>query len=141
MKKKVLVAGMAMALSMAMLTGCGNAKEDYESDLKELTSYSTSDELDTSDTDKMIEQMNDMVDELDMKTDEGKDVKENLQSMVDATKEVFDSLEDADEDAMTEASEKLETITEKAKSSLSKFKDAATDAGVDEDELKNLNLD
>lgn len=143
MKKRVLVTGMALAMAMAMLTGCGNAKSDYEADVKALTSYTDSEQLDTEDLDKMVDQMQDLVSDLSMKTSEGKDVKKGLQNMVDATEDLVNLLSDdePDEDKMTELSDKIQDATDEAQDKLKDFKKAAEDAGVSDDLLDELSID
>lgn len=101
MKKRSLVAGLAlvMALSMSMLTGCGSSKEDYIHDAKELV--------------ENIMTPKDM----DMKTSEGKQLKEDYQDAIE-------NPEDAD----------LEKLEKDSKD----FEEAARDAGVEDDDLADL---
>lgn len=144
MKKRVLVTGMALAMAMSMLTGCGSSKkDDYEADVKALTSYTDSDKLDTEDLDKMVDQMQDLVSDLSMKTSEGKDVKKSLQNMVDATEDLVNLLsdDDPDQDKMTELSDKIQDATDEAQDTLKDFKKAAEDAGVSDDLLDELSID
>ena len=68
MKKRSLVAGLAlvMTLSMSMLTGCGSSKEDYINDAEQIVENATSPS------------------DMDMKTSEGKTLKKDLEDMMDA---------------------------------------------------------
>lgn len=103
MKKRSLVVGLAlvMAASMSLLTGCGSSKEDYINDLNEMVDNASSPS------------------DMDMKTSEGKQLKKDLEDMLDNPDDATDLLSDY-----------MEHITE--------FGEAAEDAGVSEDDLASL---
>lgn len=141
MRKKSLVVGMVMVMSAAMLTACGSSKEDYIADVTEISEFSEAVEsvfesMDMDEYDKAL-------DEMDMKTKEGKVVKEDFEEMGDLLSEMLDMAEDwenYDEDKANELDEKLTDLSEKAEDDFDAFEKAAKDSGVEDEDLEDLNL-
>lgn len=139
MRKKNFVAGIVLALSLSVLTACGgSSKEDYLSDVEAISAY--------GEAMSEVEDMADFADaakDLDVKTAEGKELKKDLEQLGDYMTEFSDMLEDidnVDEDAMEELSNKVTELQETVEEHAQDFQDAAEKAGVSEEDIEDLGL-
>lgn len=143
MKKRTLVLGMSVIMSVAMLTGCGTGKEDYLDDIKEITALSEVD-TDTDDVAEMMEIMKDAIDDLDVSTGEAKTLKKDMAELVDYTSDLtsdLNALANMEEDELEEMQDKLEELQEKIEEDVQEFLDAAEEAGVEEEDLEDFDVD
>ncbi len=132
MKKRFLVTITALAFSMSVLSGCGVTAEDYEDDYETLNKVSEDmQELDS--TVDGAEEFIDMVDDMDMKTKEGKTLKKDLEKFSSKYYDFTEALEDDDTDTMTEITESIESLYDDLEEHEEAFHDAAEEAGVDVD--------
>lgn len=141
MKKKFLVVAMTFVLAITMLAGCGGgtSKKDYLNDLEELVNVSDVD-VDTDDPDEMIDSMNDLIKGLKMSTPEGKKIKSDMQELVKLLEKMA-KMEDADYDEIMEIYSDYMDLVSKLEDDFEKFGEAAEDAGVDEDDLEDMDFD
>ncbi len=81
MKRKVVKMGLALVMSAALLAGCGGSSEaeNFKNDLKAFAALEGVDNTD-------FEAMSKAVEELNLNTDEGKTIKDDLQEVVEYTK-------------------------------------------------------
>lgn len=138
MKKRAVVLGMAMVMSMAMVTGCGSSKEDYLNDMEAFTSLSEL-EVDTDDAEELMEIMTEAVDNLDISTDEGKTIKEDMQELVKMTNNLVSNQDDfanMDDEEVEEIQTEMEEVQERIKEGVELFLEAAEEAGVEEEDLE-----
>lgn len=143
MKKRTLVLGMSVIMSIAMLTGCGNGKEDYLNDIEEITALSEVD-TDTDDMEEMVEIMKDAIDDLDVSTGEGKTLKKDMAELIDYTADLtsdLDALANMEEDELEEMQDKMDELQTKIEDDVQEFLDAAEEAGVEEEDLEDLDVD
>ena len=86
---------------------------------------------------------NSALDDLSMKTKEGKALKADMEEMGDILSDAVDMMEnpaDVDEDAANELQEKMTKIAEKAEEDTKAFVEAAEESGVEEEDIEDLNL-
>ncbi|WP_075721894.1 hypothetical protein [Roseburia sp. 499] len=142
MRKKSLVVGMVMVMSAMMLNACGgSSKEDYIADVEAITEFSNSAATAASSLD--MDAYNSALDDLSMKTKEGKALKADMEEMGDILSDAVDMMEnpaDVDEDAANELQEKMTKIAEKAEEDTKAFVEAAEESGVEEEDVEDLNL-
>lgn len=142
MRKKSLVVGMVMVMSAMMLNACGgSSKEDYIADVEAITEFSNSAATAASTLD--MDAYNSALDDLSMKTKEGKALKADMEEMGDILSDAVDMMEnpaDVDEDAANELQEKMTKIAEKAEEDTKAFVEAAEESGVEEEDVEDLNL-
>lgn len=142
MRKKSLVVGMVMVMSAMMLNACGgSSKEDYIADVEAITEFSNS--AATAATSLDMDAYNSALDDLSMKTKEGKALKADMEEMGDILSDAVDMMEnpaDVDEDAANELQEKMTKIAEKAEEDTKAFVEAAEESGVEEEDVEDLNL-
>lgn len=138
MRKKFLLAGMVLAMSATALTACGNNKEDYLNDLQEINDFGVAMQE--------MEEISDYADaiaEMEVKTAEGKVIKEDMEEMGDYLEQLNDMMEDLenyDEEAATELSDKLTELQEKVEEHAEDFKEAAEKSGVEEEDIEEMDL-
>ncbi len=142
MKKRTLVLGMAVVMSMAMITGCGSNKDDYVNDIEEIAALSELD-TDTDDMNAMMDTMKEAIDDLDVSTAEGKDIKKDMADLIDLTSDLvtdLDALADMDEEELEEMQTEMEELQSKIEEDVEAFVEAAEEAGVDEDDLADFGV-
>ncbi len=139
MKKKILVLGMVSVMLVTMLVGCGASKANYTDDVAAMKSFA--EEVES------IEDMSDyakIADKMTMKTDEGKEIKKDLEKLgeyMTELSEIMADLENYDEDAMNELEDKMNELEEKAEKHVEEFGKAAEKSGVSEKDLEDLGLE
>lgn len=139
MRKKLLVVGMVLAMSATALTACGNDKENYLSDVQAINDFGVAVQE--------IEEIADYADavaEMDMKTAEGKVLKEDMEELGECLEQLSDMMEDMenyDEDAATELHQKMTDLQEKVEGHVEDFTDAAEKSGVDDKDLEGMDLE
>ena len=141
MKKKSLVLGMVMVMSAAMLNGCGSSKEDYIADVEAIVEFSNSAASSAMSLD--MDAYNEALDEMDMKTKEGKAIKADMEDMGEILETAADMAEnpsDYDADDATKLQEDMLEISEKAQEDSEAFVEAAEESGVEEEDLEGLEL-
>ena len=139
MKKRILATVTALTLIFAMLTGCGGtSKDDYLDDIEEISSLSDADI--SSDPEEMADDLNDILKDLKLKTPEGKAIKKDLQDMVDILDKMVKNMDDLDSDEAEEMYNDLMDIYDKLEDHVDDFEKAAEDAGVDEDDVADLDI-
>lgn len=140
MKKKILVMGMTLVMSAAMLTACGgSSKDDYLADVKAITEFSNSATTAAATLD--MDAYNSALDDLEMKTKEGKALKADMEEMGEILSDAVEMMEDpTDVDAANELQEKMTELTEKAEEDSKAFVEAAEKSGVDDEDVEDLNL-
>lgn len=131
MKKRMYVLGMAAVLSMALFTGCSSAKKDYENDLKELNGDIAEDLEDP-------DELKDSIKDWNLKTSEGKAIKEDLMDLMDVLSDAMAIDENTSEDEVDKLQEDIEKLEDKINDDVDDFKDAAEDAGIDKADLADL---
>lgn len=133
---------MVMVMSAMMLNACGgSSKEDYIADVEAITEFSNS--AATAATSLDMDAYNSALDDLSMKTKEGKALKADMEEMGDILSDAVDMMEnpaDVDEDAANELQEKMTKIAEKAEEDTKAFVEAAEESGVEEEDIEDLNL-
>lgn len=140
MKKRILATVTALTLVFAMLTGCGGtSKDDYLDDIEEISSLSDADI--SSDPEEMADDLNDILKDLKLKTPEGKDIKKDLQDMVDILDKMVKNMDDLDEDDAEEMYNDMMEIYDDLEKHVNDFIEAAEDAGVDDDDVEDLDID
>lgn len=139
MRKKNFVAGIVLALSVSVLAACGGgSKQDYLSDIEAISAY--------GETMSEVEDMTDFADaakDLDVKTAEGKVLKKDLEQLGDYMTEFSDMMEDienVDEAAMEDLSNKMTELQETVEEHAQDFVDAAEKAGVSDEDVEDLGL-
>lgn len=141
MKKKSLVLGMVMVMSVAMLNGCGSSKEDYIADVEAIVEFSNSAASSAMSLD--MDAYKEALDEMDMKTKEGKAIKADMEDMGEILETAADMAENPsnyDEDDATKLQEDMLEISEKAQEDSEAFVEAAEESGVEEEDLEGLEL-
>lgn len=137
MRKKSLIAGMVMVMSAMMLNACGGpSKADYKADIETLNTFSE-DVVSAADA----EEYADAATKMEMKTEEGKVLKEDMEELGDYLSELTEMMEDLDNvdvDAASELEEKVEKLQKEAEEHVDAFTDAAKDAGIKDEDLEDL---
>lgn len=139
MRKKLLVVGMVFAMSATALTACGNDKENYLSDVQAINDFGVAVQE--------IEEIADYADavaEMDMKTAEGKVLKEDMEELGECLEELSGMMEDLDnydEDAAAELQQKMTDLQTKVEEHVEDFTEAAEKSGVDDEDLEGMDLD
>lgn len=140
MKKKVLVVGMVFALAASALTACGgSSKENYLSDVQAINDFGVA-----------VQEMEEIADYaeavagMDMKTEEGKVLKEDMEELGECLEQLsamMEDLENYDETAAAELQEKMTDLQTKVEEHVEDFTDAAEKSGVDDEDLEGMDLD
>lgn len=140
MKKKVLVVGMVFALAASALTACGgSSKENYLSDVQAINDFGVA-----------VQEMEEIADYaeavagMDMKTEEGKVLKEDMEELGECLEQLsamMEDLENYDETAAAELQEKMTDLQTKVEEHVEDFTDAAENSGVDDEDLEGMDLD
>lgn len=143
MKKKIMALGMALLLTTGMLAGCGdnNSKEDYLADIEAFSNLDTGDDTDAENLVSRMEELENVVSKINVKTAEGKDVKKSMKEMVSFTAGLLGDLEKflaMDEEELAKEQEKLDNLTEELDEDVEEFKEAAKEAGVSEEEIDKM---
>lgn len=141
MKKRILLFGLTAVMSVFALTGCGGSdKKNYIADIEEIVDVN--DKINTynlEDTEE-IKKAQDAIDDMSVKTDEGKKIKDDFKELFQLLKDVYDIADsDAPDDSkLTELEDKYDEIDEKLTKDGEAFVDAAEKAGVDDDDIDDL---
>ncbi len=140
MKKRVLVVGMVFALAASALTACGgSSKENYLSDVQAINDFGVA-----------VQEMEEIADYaeavagMDMKTEEGKVLKEDMEELGECLEQLsamMEDLENYDETAAAELQEKMTDLQTKVEEHVEDFTDAAEKSGVDDEDLEGMDLD
>lgn len=141
MKRRIALLGITITMSLIALTGCGNAdKKNYISDIKAIVD--TNDKLDSDDFSDLeeIKKAQDVVDDMKVKTDEGKEIKNDFKNLFKLLEDVYSlsDAEDVDDETLTELDNKYDEIEEKLDKDADTFIKAAEDAGVDDKDIDEL---
>lgn len=138
MRKRIMATVMALVLSVSVLAGCGGtSKKDYINDVGELVDM-VKDFSDISffdDPEDIVNDIKDIVKDMSVKTPEGKALKNDLQDMADSLSKLA---KDGDDE---NAAKKLNEAMENFQDDLEEFLEAAEDAGVDEDDIDEDDLE
>ena len=141
MKKRLAIFGITITMSLLTLTGCGNAdKKNYISDIEAIVD--TNDKLDGDDFTDLteIKKARNVVNDMKVKTDEGKEIKEDFKDLFKLLEDVY-SLSDSeniDDATLDELDNKYDEIEEKLDKDADSFIKAAEDAGVDDKDINEL---
>ena len=147
MKKRIFAIVTALMLVFVMLTGCGDTskdnyhddRDDYLDDIEGISSLNDADI--SSDPEEMADDLNDVLKELKLKTPEGKAIKKDLQDMVDILDKMVKNMDDLDEDEAEKMYNDLMEIYDKLEDHVNDFIEAAEDAGVDDNDIADLDID
>lgn len=136
MKRKVVKMGLALVMSVALLSGCGGGSDadNYKNDI---TAFAALQNVDNTD----FEAMSKAVADLDVNTTEGQAVKNDMQELISISQEAMDAAsagESMDADSLTKMQEDVQELTTKIQQDLEAFITAATDAGIDESDMEGL---
>lgn len=138
MRKRIMATVVALVLSISVLAGCGGtSKKDYVNDIGEIVDM-MKDFSDISlfgDPEDVAKDIKAIVNDMKVKTPEGKAVKSDLQTMADSMTKLAKDENDKD------AAEKLAKALEDFQNDLEDFVEAADDAGVDEDDIDEDDLE
>ena len=138
MRKRIMATVVALVLSISVLAGCGGtSKKDYVNDIGEIVDM-MKDFSDISlfgDPKDVAKDIKAIVNDMKVKTPEGKAVKSDLQTMADSMTKLAKDENDKD------AAEKLAKALEDFQNDLEDFVEAADDAGVDEDDIDEDDLE
>lgn len=156
MKKKFLATALSLTIALSMLAGCGSSEKDYENDIEviediadiDFTSYEDAD--DAKDMKKAVKELKKEVKALDFSTEEGKAIQDVLLEFVSYTEDFVDECSKLDEDdtddlekmyeLLEEYTDDIDDLEDDLVDALEDFIDAADDAGVDEDDLEDLDF-
>lgn len=156
MKKKFLATALSLTLAVSMLAGCGSSEKDYENDIEvfedmqdiDFDNYEDAD--DAKSMKKAVKELKKEVKALDFSTKEGKAVQDVLLEFVSYTEDFVNEcskLDEDDSDDLEKMYEFLEDYTDNIsdlegdlEDAIEDFIDAAEDAGVDEDDLEDLDF-
>ena len=135
MKRKVVKMGLALALSAALLTGCVSSDaEKYKNDLEALTSLQN--------IERDFETVVTTVEDLKLKTDEGQAIKDGIKKLLNQTKIIRDANASGepitDEETLEKMTDESYAIHNKMTEDLESFIEAATDFGIDEEDMEGL---
>lgn len=121
--------------------GSSTSADDYINDIKEFLKMSESETPEDDDTDAMIKSLQDLVNNLNVKTPEGLALKMDMQETVDLLNEmmlILDTGKWEDESYFTDLENRMDKILESAEEHMKAFEDAAIAAGVDIDSMTEL---
>lgn len=136
MRKKSLVVGMILAMSFATLTACGDSKQKYLDDVKAISEMG-----DAFQDMEELGDFSDIVDDMDVKTKEGKEIKKDMEELAGYMEELSDMMDDpenADTDRAAEISDKATELQKDVEDHVKAFEDAAKDAGVKDKDLEDI---
>lgn len=137
MRKRKVIAGILLTLAVATMTACGGAKKDYLSDVQEINDFSVA-VAEMED----VSEYSDAVTAMEMKTSEGKVIKEDMKKMADVLVEISGMDADSyDEDAVTELYNEMLEIQSEVETHIEDFTNAAEKSGVSDDDLEKMDLE
>ncbi|MBO5353236.1 MAG: hypothetical protein J6J42_11465 [Lachnospiraceae bacterium] len=142
MRKKFFAVVLSMAMAVSMLAGCGSSADDYVSDLETLASISDID-YESAMTEEGVDAIASEIEKLKLTTKEGKALQDDMVELMDLTADLLEMMEDLsnlDEEKLEKYTKDMEALKEKVEKDAEAFEDAAEAAGVEEDDLKNLDL-
>lgn len=142
MRKKFFAVVLSMAMAVSMMAGCGSSADDYVSDLETLASISDIDYENVMSAEG-VEEIASEIEKLKLTTKEGKALQDDMAELMDLTADLFEAMEDLsnlDEEKLKKYTEDMEALKEKVEKDAEAFEDAAEAAGVEEEDLKDLNL-
>lgn len=132
MRKRILATVMALLLSAAMLTGCGGtSRKDYENDVDALIDI-------YEDLNNGAISIQDAVEDLEVKTPEGKQIKSDMQEMAEIYEKINKYFDRKDYDKIDALEDDLHDLADDTMNHFVDFSDAAEDKDVDEDDLEEL---
>lgn len=139
MKRKVVKMGLAVVMSIALLSGCGNSaeKDNYLNDVK---AFATLQSVDNTDLDAMSK----AVEELTVNTSEAQAVKSDMEELLSIAQEAMNAAsggESIDADSLTKMQEDVQKLTEQTQTDLETFIKAAEESGVDAGDMEGLSED
>lgn len=139
MKRKVVKMGLAVVMSIALLSGCGNSaeKDNYLNDVK---AFATLQSVDNTDLDAMSK----AVEELTVNTSEAQAVKSDMEELLSIAQEAMNAAsggESIDADSLTKMQEDVQKLTEQTQTDLETFIKAAEESGVDDGDMEGLSED
>lgn len=155
MKKRLLLAGLAVIMSMAVFAGCGSSKseneesyekeeygkEDYKKDLDEFAKMDEVHNKDVTDFEAAFEEIVEALTELDIVTPEGKDVRNAAKEFMKYTGgkvKDLDKLAAMTDEEMDTMQNEMDKLDKQIGSAIDKFKKAAEKAGIDQLEMEDL---
>ena len=116
-----------------------SSKDDYLDDIREINSLNDADI--SSDPEEMADDLNDILKDLKLKTPEGKAIKKDLQDMVDILDRMVKNIDNLDEDEAEEMYNDIMEIYDRLEDHVNDFIEAAEEAGVDDDDVADLDID
>lgn len=132
MRKRILATVMALLLSAAMLTGCsGTSRKDYENDVDALIDI-------YEDLNNGAISIQDAVEDLEVKTPEGKQIKSDMQEMAEIYEKINKYFDRKDYDKIDALEDDLHDLADDTMNHFVDFSDAAEDKDIDEDDLEEL---
>jgi len=139
MKKRMMTVGAVLVMAVMMLCGCTNSKKNYQSEMEIFgdileMKYEKLSPADVS------EELNDILEEFEAKTDEGIVLQESFTEFAELVADaVAEGEKDApDKEKMERYQEKITKLGKDLEDNVEEFLDAAEDAGVDEDDIEDL---
>lgn len=139
MKRKVVKMGLAVVISIALLSGCGNSaeKDNYLNDVKAFAALQSVDNTD-------LDAMSKAVEDLTVNTSEAQAVKSDMEELLNIAQEAMNAAsggESIDADALTKMQEDVQKLTEQTQTDLETFIKAAEESGVDDGDMEGLSED
>ena len=138
MRKRIMATVVALVLSVSVLAGCGGtSKKDYVNDIGEIVDMARdfSNISLFGDPEDVVKEIEDIVKDMKVKTPEWKALKKDLKDMADSMSKL------AKDETDEKAAEKLADAMKAFEDDLEDFLEAAEDAGVDEDDIDEEDLE
>lgn len=139
MKKRMMAMGLVAVMAVTMLCGCANSKKNYQ---KELETFGELLELNYEKLSlaDISEELTELLAEFKAKTDEGVELLEAFTELAENVADAAGKMESdtVDVSKMEKYAKNVADLGEDMEDLVEDFLDAAEDAGVDEDDIEDL---
>lgn len=137
MKKKLLTTALVLTLALSTLVGCGNNKKMYEKDVQEFVEfYNGVSEI--TDYATMGTEMEKLANDMDVSSDEAKQVKADFLELGKLYQEAQKYSEDPTSEELTNVLDQINELSDKIEKDAEAFGNAVDKAGVSDDALEGL---
>ena len=142
MKKKFLAVVLSMVITVSMMAGCGSSVDDYVSDIETMAGM-TDINFDNMMSEEGLEEVKSEINKLKFSTKEGKALKDDMLEMTKIVEDLLEMMEDpenADLEKAQKYTEDLTELQEKVQEDAEAFIEAAEAAGVEDEDLEDIDL-